>query len=161
MVAWRCRCNDIVSAIEERRIGGSRFALGQVVGDYTHAGAGNGEGESAGMGNKLGTVIISPAVLSMIARLTTLAVPGVARMSSSGVRRLFGPRGCDGVKLQVVDETVILDLYVVAAADVNMLQLSREIQGKVTRAIHEIVGMPVREVNVHIVDVVDLGASQA
>ena len=113
------------------------------------------------MGNKLGTVIISPAVLSMIARLTTLTVPGVARMSSSGVRRLFGPRGCDGVKLQVVDETVVLDLYVVAAADVNMLQLSREIQGKVTRAIHEIVGMPVREVNVHIVDVVDVGASQA
>jgi uncharacterized alkaline shock family protein YloU len=113
------------------------------------------------MGNKLGTVIISPTVLSMVARLTTLSVPGVARMSSLGVRRLLGSRGCDGVKVEVVDETVVLDVFVIAAADVNMLQLSREIQGKVTRAIHEIVGMPVREVNVHIVDVVDAGASQA
>jgi uncharacterized alkaline shock family protein YloU len=113
------------------------------------------------MGSKLGTVIVSPTVLSMVARLTTLGVPGVARMSSLGVRRLFGSRGCDGVKVEVVDETVVLDLFIIAAADVNMLQLSREIQGKVTRAIHEIVGMPVREVNVHIVDVVDAGASQA
>jgi len=112
------------------------------------------------MGRKLGTVIISPAVLSMIARMTTLSVPGVAHMSPLGVRRLFGTRGYDGVKLQVVDETVVLDLHIVAAADVNLLQLSREIQHKVTRAIHEIVGMPVREVNVHIVDVVDVEVSQ-
>ena len=112
------------------------------------------------MGQKLGSVIVSPAVLSMIARLTTLSVPGVVRMASLGVRRLFGTRGCDGVKLQVVGDTVSLDIYVVASTDVNMLQLSREIQGKVTRAIHEIVGMPVSEVDVHIVDAVDTGASQ-
>jgi len=112
------------------------------------------------MGKKLGTVIISPAVLSMIARLTTLSVPGVARMSSLGMRRLFGTRGSEGVKVQVVDETVVLDLYVIAAAEVNMLQLSREIQGKVTRAIRDIVGMVVREVNVHIADVVDVGTGQ-
>jgi len=113
------------------------------------------------MEQKLGTVIISPAVLSMIARLTALSVPGVARMMSSPVRRVFGARGCDGVKLEVIDDTVMLDVFVVAASDVNMLQLSREIQGKVTRAIHEIVGMPVREVNVHIVDVADATSAQA
>jgi len=113
------------------------------------------------MGQKLGTVIISPAVLSMIARLTTLSIPGVARMMSSPVRRVFGARGYDGVELQVEDDTVVLDVFVIAASDVNMLRLSREIQGKVTRAIHEIVGMPVREVNVHIVDVEDTSSAQA
>jgi uncharacterized alkaline shock family protein YloU len=107
------------------------------------------------MGQKLGTVIISPAVLAMVARLTTLSVPGVARMSSSRVRRLLGSGVRGGVSVEVVDDLVVLDLCVVAAPDVNMLELSREIQGKVTRAIHEIVGMPVREVNVHIVDVAD------
>jgi uncharacterized alkaline shock family protein YloU len=120
-----------------------------------------GESKGVAMEQKLGTVIISPAVLSMIARLTTLSVPGVARMMSSPVRRVFGARGCDGVKLEVVDDTVVLDLFVVATSDVNMLRLSREIQGKVTRAIHEIVGMAVREVNVHIVDVTDTTAAQA
>jgi uncharacterized alkaline shock family protein YloU len=119
------------------------------------------EREGVAMEQKLGTVIISPAVLSMIARLTTLSVPGVARMASSPVRRVLGSRGCDGVKLEVVEDTVVLDVFVVAASDINMLQLSREIQGKVTRAIHEIVGMPVREVNVHIVDVADTTSTQA
>lgn len=105
--------------------------------------------------HKLGTVAISPAVLSTIARMTALSVPGVVRMSPTGVDRLLSSRRADGVKVQVVDETVVLDLYLVASTDSNMLQLSREIQSKVTRAVHDIVGMPVREVNVHILDVAD------
>ncbi len=113
------------------------------------------------MGQKLGTVIISPAVLSTIARLTTLSVPGVARMACLGMHRLLGSRRGDGVRVEVMDDMVILDLYIVAEADGNMLKLSREVQNKVTRAIHEIVGMAVREVNVHIVDVTDAGASQS
>jgi len=108
------------------------------------------------MGRKLGTVVVSPAVLAMVARLTTLTVPGVARMSPLGVRRLFGADSDDGVKVRLVDEAVVLDVYVVAATGVNMLELSREMQAKVARAIHEIVGMAVREVNIHIVDVLDV-----
>lgn len=111
------------------------------------------------MGRKLGTVTISPAVLTMVARLTALSVPGVVRMSPLGVRRLLGAYGHDGVKVQLVDEAVVLDVYIIAATDVNMLELSRAIQAKVTRAVHEIVGMAVREVNIHVVDVVEVGAS--
>jgi uncharacterized alkaline shock family protein YloU len=92
--------------------------------------------------------------------LTTLSVPGVARMACLGVHRFLRSRGGDGVKVQVIDDMVVLDLYVITASDANMLKLSREIQAKVTRAIHEIVGMAVREVNVHIVDVTDVGVSQ-
>jgi uncharacterized alkaline shock family protein YloU len=108
---------------------------------------------------KLGTVVVSPAVLSTIARLTTLSVSGVVRMSCTRMRRLFGTGPGDGVKVEVADEGVTLDVFIVAATDVNMLQLSREIQSKVTRAIHEIVGMAVRGVNVHILDVADVEAS--
>ena len=110
-------------------------------------------------GRQLGTVIVSPGVLSTIARLTTLSVPGVARMSPLTMPRLLGARGSDGVKVQVVGEAVALDIHIVASADVNMLELAREIQHKVTRAIHEIVGMAVQEVNVHIIDVIDVEES--
>lgn len=110
---------------------------------------------------KQGIVIISPAVLSTIARLTTLAVPGVVRMSPWSVSRLFSAHGDNGVKVQVSEETVVVDLYVIAQAGVNLLQLSREIQHKVTRAIHNIVGMGVREVNIHILDVSDVEESKA
>jgi uncharacterized alkaline shock family protein YloU len=107
------------------------------------------------MGQKLGAVIVSPRVLAMIARLTTLAVPGVARMSSLGVERWIRTADTEGVRVQVIDESVMLDVYVVARPDVSMLKLSRDIQSRVTRAILEIVGMAVREVNVHILDVAD------
>jgi len=112
------------------------------------------------MGTRMGTVIISPAVLATIARMTTLSVPGVVRMAYRGVNRLLGSRG-DGVRVQVIDDRVVVDLYVVAESDVNMLKLSREIQSKVTRAVHDIVGMAVREVNVHIADVAERVASPA
>jgi uncharacterized alkaline shock family protein YloU len=121
--------------------------------DWQCSNGDKGEGESSMTERKLGTVVISPAVLATIARLTTLSVPGVVQMSPFGVHRFLGARQGGGVKVQVIDEAVILDIYIVAAADVNMLQLSREIQSKVARAIREIVGMAVNEVNVHIVDV--------
>lgn len=108
------------------------------------------------MGHKLGTVIISPVVLTTVARMTALSVPGVVRMSPLGMRQLLGAQVDDGVKVQIVDDAVVLDLYLVAAADVNLLKLSREVQAKVTRAIYDIVGMPVHEVNVHITDVADV-----
>jgi uncharacterized alkaline shock family protein YloU len=108
---------------------------------------------------KQGTVVISPGVLCTIARLTTLSVPGVVGMSHQGVQRFLRAGRSDGIKVQVVDGAVILDVYIVAATDVNMLELSREIQAQVTRAIHEIVGMAVQEVNVHILDVAERGAS--
>jgi uncharacterized alkaline shock family protein YloU len=113
------------------------------------------------MGSRMGTVIISPAVLSMIARMTTLSTPGVARMACKGMNRLLGSRSGDGVKVQVIDDMVVLDLYIVAEIDVNLLNLSREIQGRVTRTIHDIVGMAVREVNVHVADVADQATAQA
>jgi uncharacterized alkaline shock family protein YloU len=119
------------------------------------------EGERAMAEQKQGTVVIAPGVLCTIARLTTLSVPGVVGMSRLGVQRFLRPTcQTDGIKVQVIDGAVILDVYIVAANDVNMLQLSREIQAQVTRAIHEIVGMAVQEVNVHILDVADRGTTQ-
>ncbi len=109
------------------------------------------------MKKTLGKVIIAPNVLVTIARLTALAVPGVVRMSpdwTDSVGRLLWRRGPgDGVKIEVEDDTVSVDLYIVVEQDVNMLKLSQEIQAEVSRAIHDIVGMGVKEVNVHIQDV--------
>jgi len=106
---------------------------------------------------RLGTVRISPQVLSTIARLTTLSVPGVLRMYRDlpgGVDRLLKGRGVgDGVRIEVVDDAVTVELYIVAASDVSMFDLGREIQARVARAIKDMVGMPVLAVNVHIENV--------
>jgi uncharacterized alkaline shock family protein YloU len=109
------------------------------------------------MEDSLGTVRISPQVLATIARLTTLSVPGVVRMFhdlSSGVDRLLKGKGAgDGVRLEVIDEAVSVDLFIVAGQNINLYDLGQQIQARVSRAIKDMVGMPVLAVNVHIENV--------
>ena len=108
------------------------------------------------MEEKLGTVRISPQVLATIARLATLGVQGVVRMSRdlSGVGRFLKGRATgDGVHIEIVDGAVAVDLHVVVAQEVNLFELGCEIQTRVSRAIKDMVGMPVLAVNVHVEDV--------
>jgi uncharacterized alkaline shock family protein YloU len=106
---------------------------------------------------KLGRIIVAPGVLVTIARLTALATPGVVRMSQNwveGMGRLLKQKAGDhGVEIVVEDQSVTADLYIVAQHDVNLLEMSRQLQANVTRAIQEIVGLTVWAVNVHIQDV--------
>ena len=99
---------------------------------------------------------IAPEVLLTIARLTTLEVTGVSRMSEvpGGVNRLFQRGIGEGVRIEIrEDEAVYADLYVILKNDVNVRDVSRKIQHKVARAISEMVGMQVGRVNVHIEDI--------
>ena len=109
------------------------------------------------MDGRLGTVRISSQVLATIARLTTLSVPGVVRMFrdlTSGVDRLLRGRGAgDGVRVEVVDDAVSVDIFVIMAHEVNIHETGREIQARVSRAIKDLVGMPVLAVNVHVENV--------
>jgi uncharacterized alkaline shock family protein YloU len=106
---------------------------------------------------RMGTVRISPQVLATIARLTTLAVPGVGRMYhdlTSDVDRFFkGKVATDGVRIEVADNAVAVDIYVVAKPHTNLYELGRKIQTDVSRAITEMVGMPVISVDVHIEEI--------
>lgn len=109
------------------------------------------------MEEKLGTVRISPQVLIAIARLVTLSVPGVVRMYRdipAGVDRFLKNKGAgDGVRVEVVDDAVAVNLYIVVGHDINIYELGRQIQTRVARAIKDMVGMPVLAVNVHVENV--------
>jgi uncharacterized alkaline shock family protein YloU len=106
---------------------------------------------------QLGAVRISPHVLATIARLTTLSVAGVVQMyhdlPAGFDRWIKGRDGADGVHIEIVDDAVSVDVYIVAAQKVNLYDLGREVQTRVSRAIQDMVGMPVLSVNVHIEDV--------
>jgi uncharacterized alkaline shock family protein YloU len=58
-----------------------------------------------------------------------------------------------GVEVNVLDDQVTADVFLMAKRDVDLLQMGRTLQSKVTRAIQDIVGMNVREINVHVEDI--------
>ncbi|MDE3088059.1 MAG: Asp23/Gls24 family envelope stress response protein [Chloroflexota bacterium] len=115
------------------------------------------------MEENLGTVTIAPEVLLALVRLTALATPGVARLSNenpSGVHRLFNGKASAGIQIEIEDHAVSIDLFVVAEPDVQMLPLGQTLQHEVSRAIQDVVGMPVKEINIHIDDVADRQVSE-
>jgi uncharacterized alkaline shock family protein YloU len=105
--------------------------------------------------NDHGKTTIAPEVLLTIARLTALNTEGVSRMCSNpaGVKRLFNRSFEDGVQIDVQNDSVNADLYLILKNDVNIRDVSRTIQQKIARAISEMVGMHVGRVNIHIEDI--------
>lgn len=100
-----------------------------------------------------GKTTVATSVLLTIAGLTTLKVEGVSRMYPlpGGVNRLFQKGDYrDGVHIKIEDDRVFADLYVVLQHDVNIRDMSRNIQQAVQRAFSEMVGMEVGRINVHI-----------
>jgi uncharacterized alkaline shock family protein YloU len=102
-----------------------------------------------------GKVTIAPDVLVTIAKLSALGVPGVAHMSPipGGVNRLFQRGLSDGVRIEVKDQAVAVELHLIVRHDTHVRDISRAVQAEVARAIQEMVGMQVSSVDVHIEDV--------
>lgn len=104
-----------------------------------------------------GKTTISPDVLTTIARLTASRIPGVSHMSTTAADvNQFLKRGltaAEGVRIEVEDDAVYADIYVVIKCDFNAREVSHQIQSLVARSISEMVGMEVGKVNVHIEDI--------
>jgi uncharacterized alkaline shock family protein YloU len=105
---------------------------------------------------------ISPDVLVTIARLSALSVPGVSRMANvtGGVNRLFKRGIHDGVRIEVEDNVVVANLYLIVKKDYNLRDVSRNVQEQVTRALQEMVGMEVGSLEIHVEDI-DYEAGEA
>ncbi len=103
-----------------------------------------------------GKTTIAPDVLLNIATLTAMSVNGVSRMSTvpGGVNRIW-QRGhqSDGVRIEIVDDVVHVKLYLILKPEVNIRQVSRNVQKEVSRAISEMIGMKPGKINVHIEDI--------
>ncbi len=102
-----------------------------------------------------GKTTIAPEVLLNIARLATLNVDGISRMSTitGGVDRFFTRGYNEGVRLEIKEDTVNVDLYVILKHDYNIREVCRLVQQETARAISEMVGMQVGRINVHVEDV--------
>lgn len=104
-----------------------------------------------------GAVIISPQVITTVVRQVAESTPGVAGLSTSLSGRmsrvLRGNRSASGVDVDVEDGAVTIRVYIVAMPNTQLLPLGKTLQKEIHRAISDVVGMPVRAVNVHFADV--------
>jgi len=105
--------------------------------------------------NPLDRVTVAPEVLITIAKLTALSVNGVRMVApvQGGVNRLFKKGTGEGVRIEVEDNTIYIELHLVLYKDVNIREVSRNVQQNVARAIQEMVGMDVGYVNINIEDI--------
>jgi uncharacterized alkaline shock family protein YloU len=106
---------------------------------------------------KLGRVTVAPEVLLTIVQQTALATPGVVRLCGTwpeNLGKLLGIHGvAEGLAVVVEDDTLVVDIHIIAGAQVQMLELGRTLQESIRRAISDLVGLSVKAVNVHIEDI--------
>ena len=105
--------------------------------------------------SKHGKITVAPDVLVDIVRMSALSVRGVSRMAhvTGGVNRLFKRGINEGVRIEVEDNVIATSVYLILKPDVNIREVSRNVQGQVARALQEMVGMDVAEIEIHIEDI--------
>ena len=99
------------------------------------------------------TLTVSPDVVREVARVTTLAMPGVLALVAKPGAPAVANDPYRGVEVTVRENRAHLRLRVVAAADVSLLALGQKLQAEVAEAVKEIVGMDVVAVDVTFEDV--------
>lgn len=109
-----------------------------------------------GSHESIGRIEVAPEVLVTIARYAVDNIDGVAQMVSppSDIVRQF-QRGLrqDGVVLDLSENKVRFNIYVIMDPHVNLMETSRKIQATVAEAIDTMIGIPVDAVNVFVDDV--------
>jgi len=103
----------------------------------------------------IGNTTIDPDVILTIIRLAVLEVPGVCRMASgpAGIDDLVKKFYSEGVKIDVEDHTIYVDVFLVIYLDVDLRSVARKVQEEVSRSIEDLVGMNIGRVDVHIEDI--------
>ena len=105
--------------------------------------------------NSQGKTTIASEVLLTIVQLTTLDVEGVYQMSNmpGAVNRFLKRDHGEGVRINIEDDIVNVDLYIILENNVNIREIGLSVQKAVERAINKMVGMKAGRINIHVEDI--------
>jgi uncharacterized alkaline shock family protein YloU len=103
----------------------------------------------------LGHIEISPGAIASLAGQAVLECYGVVGMANKNVRDGIAEvltRGNyrRGVEVQVIDREIVIDLYVVIQYGTRISEVAHGIMNRVKFTIEKYVGIPVRQVNIHV-----------
>lgn len=116
------------------------------------------EGEmSKGQGGPIGEVRIADEVVAMIAGLAATEIEGVGSMAGNITNELVGKLGMKnlskGVKVDVTEEHVSVDVSLNIQYGYPIPQVSEKVQERIKNAIESMTGLTVLDVNVRIAGV--------
>jgi len=107
--------------------------------------------------NGLGKVEIAPEVIEVIAGIAASEVEGVAQMRgnfASGVVEKLGKKLHNkGVKVELADEGIKVDVYCVMNFGVSIPQVAQQIQDNIRQTLINMTALVAEEVNIHVVGV--------
>ena len=105
----------------------------------------------------LGEVQISNDVLAVISAMAAMEVDGVVAMAGNITAELVSKLGMKklskGVRVDVVDNTVMVDLSIILRINENIVTISKKVQDKVKTTVENMTGMEAANVNVNIASV--------
>jgi uncharacterized alkaline shock family protein YloU len=104
---------------------------------------------------EVGNIKISVDVVSTIAGIAASEIKGVADMHRSFANEIAGKLGAKknqskGVKVEMKEDAVIIDLYIVVEYGVRIPELAWEVQESVKNNVETMTGLSVEKVNIHI-----------
>ena len=106
---------------------------------------------------EIGEAHISLEVFSMIVGLAATEVEGVASLAGNVTNELVSKLGMKGlqkgVKVEIKDHVVKVDLELNLKYDQNILETSKAVQDRVKNAVENMTGFSVAEVNIKIANV--------
>ena len=110
--------------------------------------------ENTKTSSEIGDIKIASDVVIVIATMAATEVEGIAGMSGSLTGELaekFGVKSNNkGIKVQVNEETVSIDMFLVVEYGVRVPDVAWEVQQNVKKAVETMTGMKVTNVNIHI-----------
>ena len=105
----------------------------------------------------LGKIEISPEVIEVIAAIAASEVEGVASIRgnfASGVAEKLGRKSHrKGVKVDLTDDGIVLDVYVIVEYGYSIPSIGQEIQKNIRQELQNMTSLDVNEINVHIVGI--------
>ncbi len=102
----------------------------------------------------IGSIRIADEVVEVIAGLAATEIEGVAGMSGGivgGIAEALGRKNLSkGVKVEVGDEEVMVEIFVIVDFGVRIPDVAWEVQESVKKAIEKMTGLKVSKVNIHV-----------
>lgn len=105
--------------------------------------------------NSLGQINVSENIIASLAGAAAIECYGVVGMSSrniqDGIAELFGWDSMDkGIDIDIVNNEIIANIYMQVEYGVKINEVAHNVMERVKYSLERNVGIPVREVNVHV-----------